>query len=188
MGCAMNGVLVCAAVTCFASFGWGMERFFTKPGPMSSGERLIRLLGILFGGLHLWQLVSARLDGPGFGLAGVALYLLSLGLFWWSIQANAQRPLAWAFRDCQAEHLVRQGPYRWVRHPFYSSYVLAWLAGAVATQSLILLATALTMAAIYAKAAALEERRFLEGPLARSYEEYRQTTGRFCPKVWGSYS
>ena len=73
------------------------------------------------------------------------------------------------------------GPYRYVRHPFYSSYILGWLAAVIAVPCLATLVIFLGMTTIYWQAASSEERRFLASPLATDYERYRMHTGLFLP-------
>ncbi|MBM3463242.1 MAG: hypothetical protein FJX76_14155, partial [Armatimonadetes bacterium] len=68
------------------------------------------------------------------------------------------------------------GPYRWVRHPIYASYMLAWLAGAAASGQFWLLIHAAYMYALYAEAARLEEVRLLRSPHGLEYVDYPQRT------------
>ncbi len=76
---------------------------------------------------------------------------------------------------------MEHGPYRFVRHPFYCSYLLAWAAGFVATAQTWLLPTVAVMLVIYVRAAKLEEEKFTRSPLAGTYERYRSRTGLFLP-------
>jgi protein-S-isoprenylcysteine O-methyltransferase Ste14 len=76
---------------------------------------------------------------------------------------------------------MQDGPYRFVRHPFYACYLLTWAAGAIATGRVSLMFTFLTMLVIYASAARMEERKFEGSPLATSYRRYRARTGMFVP-------
>ena len=73
------------------------------------------------------------------------------------------------------------GPYRFVRHPFYCSYLLTWAAGVVASAQFWLLPTVAIMLIIYTRAAKLEEEKFTRSPLAETYKSYRTRTGLFLP-------
>ena len=179
----MKALAITGAVCCFGSFSWGMECFFTKTGGPTRGERLIRVLGLIFVACQLWQLSQTKPAGRPLEVAGFALYALAAATFWWAVAINRARPLAWAFQDAAPQHLVRSGPCRWVRHPFYTSYILAWIAGAAFAGSVVLLAMAVIMSIIYSKAAAEEERRFGEGPLAVPHADYRKATGAFFPRI-----
>jgi protein-S-isoprenylcysteine O-methyltransferase Ste14 len=118
------------------------------------------------------------------GAAGAVLYTLALGLFWWAVRANRNAPLSAVFSPDAPAHLTRTGPYRSIRHPFYSSYLLAWTAGPVATNQWWLIPTVLFMLAVYIHASDVEERKFESSGLADDYRSYRAQTGRFVPNLF----
>jgi len=175
---------------CFISFAWGMRYFFRHPAQGSSGMRIIRACSIVFA---LLQLAAVLLFFQSLvaGIVAAVLYVLSAALFWWTIRANRALPLSAAFLDDLPVHLNDRGPYHFIRHPFYTSYLLAWLAGVVAVPSLWLVPTVIIMLAIYWRASQAEENKFARSNLAASYTAYRARTGRFLPnprKLWGSGS
>ena len=61
--------------------------------------------------------------------------------------------------------------------------MLAWIAGVVATGQPLLWITVVLMAALYWKAADLEEKKFLACDLRESYLAYRQRAGKFWPRI-----
>ena len=79
--------------------------------------------------------------------------------------------------------LKTTGPYRLVRHPIYSAYLLGWVSGALATGQWWLFICPALMAALYYLAARQEEHMILSGPLAGQYRVYCQRTGMFVPRV-----
>lgn len=167
---------------CLASFSWAMRNFFTRPTGTTSGMKAIAVCGVLFALLHLFALLFSSIWLAG-GIAAAMLYSASLGLFWWAIRTSLRRPLSASFSfDCPS-HLVQDGPYRFIRHPLYCSYLLTWTAACVASARLFLLPTLAAMAAIYVIAARAEERKFLQSPLAESYRQYRARTGRLFPNL-----
>jgi protein-S-isoprenylcysteine O-methyltransferase Ste14 len=115
------------------------------------------------------------------GLVGVLLYIWSLGLFWWAIRTNSAARLSAVFSPDVPVHLVEDGPYQFIRHPFYCSYVLAWSAGTIATARWWLLVTVGVMIVIYLKAAAIEEEKFSRSSLAGEYQRYRERTALLVP-------
>jgi len=77
---------------------------------------------------------------------------------------------------------VSWGPYRYVRHPFYASYCLTWVAGAAACGSAVVVSTFVLMLAMYVRAARFEERKFLRSPQAADYANYQRSTGMLVPR------
>ncbi|MEP7341031.1 MAG: isoprenylcysteine carboxylmethyltransferase family protein [Acidobacteriota bacterium] len=172
-----------AFVCCFASFGWAMKRHFRKVNHMPGGAHLIQIVGGIFTLAHLVALLRWGNSRAATALVGLLLYCASFALFWVCIRINRAAPLSIAFSTDKPAHLITRGPYRYVRHPFYASYSLAWMAGIVAGRQPWLLISLLAMGAIYYRAAALEERKFASGNLAAAYEEYRRHTGMFIPRL-----
>lgn len=173
-----------ALLACVGSFLWGMSgAWFRRVGRLSWGFRVIQAGGAV--ALVCNVAVLLRHDPLGWApaLPALTLYGLSLAGFWWAVTAHARRPPSHAFSLDQPDTLVRRGPYRLVRHPFYAAYLLAWAAGFVATGEWPLLLTLVLMSAIYGRAAWLEERKFAGSPLAGPYAEYRACTGMFVPRL-----
>jgi protein-S-isoprenylcysteine O-methyltransferase Ste14 len=76
-----------------------------------------------------------------------------------------------------------EGPYRYIRHPVYTSYILAFLGLLVAFPGL---PTAIAFAAniaFYLYAASDEERTLAHSEIGQAYASYRQGTGMFFPRV-----
>nr|AEQ20614.1 putative protein-S-isoprenylcysteine methyltransferase [uncultured bacterium CSLF43] len=143
--------------------------------------RLIGIAGAVFAVVHLFALAWGGNMTPTLGVLAATGYLSSLGLFWWAVATNRWSPLSAAFSDDAPRWLVRDGPYRLIRHPFYCSYLLAWASGAVATLEWWVIATVIVMLAIYLYAARSEERKFQSSELAETYRSYRESTGLFAP-------
>ena len=77
--------------------------------------------------------------------------------------------------------LIRQGPYRFIRHPIYTGMLAALLATAVAQRLLSgLLGFAVILFALYRKAK--REESFLEQEFGPAFEEHQRQTGMFLPR------
>jgi protein-S-isoprenylcysteine O-methyltransferase Ste14 len=168
-------------LSCLASFAWGMRKFFVQPSGSTAGMKLIRGCGMVFAALHLAGIFLPNSITVERGSAGALLYLCSLGLFWWAIRANSAARLSAAFSRDLPAHLVEAGPYRFIRHPFYGSYVLAWTAGTIATARWWLVPTVAVMVVIYWRAARIEEEKFSRSSLAAEYQKYRARTPLLVP-------
>jgi protein-S-isoprenylcysteine O-methyltransferase Ste14 len=177
--------ILALAVGCFASFTWSLKFFFKTPSLGTPVE--MKRLQLLGGISMVFQLLV--LAWPGnvqpelLSLLAAFMYAGSFAVFWWAIRANRERPLRIAFSKGAPEHFIKQGPYRIVRHPFYTSYTIAWIAGALASRNLGLALTAAVMFVFYCRAASLEERQFGDSSYAEEYDEYSRKTGRFLPKL-----
>ena len=78
--------------------------------------------------------------------------------------------------------LVTTGPYRWIRHPFYTAVALAVFANALVAANWFLLLTGGLVFVLLA----IRSRREEENLVARfgdRYQDYRRSTGRFLPRI-----
>lgn len=157
-----------------------MRAFFVQPVGYTLGMRVITACGALFGILHLVAILASNII-PAQSFASSAIYLMALALYWWAISANRRLPLSAAFSPDLPKHLNESGPYRFIRHPFYCSYLLTWIGGVVASGQLWLLVTVAIMLIIYIRAANEEEEKFSKSPLASEYNSYRSRTGQLMP-------
>lgn len=172
-----------AFVCCFTSFVWAMKHHFRTVDQFPSGARAIQVIGGICTLLHLAALFYPGSSREATTVIALLLYCASFALFWVCVRVNRKGPLSVAFSTDKPGHLVTRGPYRFVRHPFYVSYSLAWIAGIIASARPWLLLSLLVMGAIYYRAATFEERKFASGELAAAYENYRRRTGMFIPRL-----
>jgi len=112
-----------------------------------------------------------------------ALFLSSLAIFRWAASTIAADPFELAFGKVSPRRLVCEGPYRWVRHPFYSAYLLAWCAFIVGSGSLLASVPLAVMATFYTCAIRQEEASFLETELGAEYARYRMEVGCLIPSL-----
>jgi protein-S-isoprenylcysteine O-methyltransferase Ste14 len=134
----------------------------------------------------LAQLVVLTVTRP-FLLGGewvaLAVYAAAHALYWGALAVHGRERPAFAFLPVAPPRLKTTGSYRLVRHPIYTAYLLGWLAGPLATGQWWLLLPTGAMAALYYWAARVEERLILAGPLAAEYQDYRERTGMFIPRL-----
>lgn len=160
---------------------WARLRFFK----MTSGTP--RLSALLYDATVATQIVTTLVlmfttSGKSLPLvvASICLYSLSLILFWWSI--FTAKKLDFAFSN-DVGNIVTTGPFRLVRHPFYVSYILAWLSSTFLFNSLILWITLLYLMAFYFLSARKEERVILKSVYSDEYRKYIQNVGMFLPGI-----
>lgn len=78
--------------------------------------------------------------------------------------------------------VVHSGPYRWIRHPQYSSYLFITLGLFLTTGNWLVSALVFLYFSAVAARSWKEEKMLLER-LGSKYALYRSRTGRFLPKV-----
>ena len=79
--------------------------------------------------------------------------------------------------------LVQCGPYRLVRHPIYSGFLLAF-AGSAITFGQLRDFLAVVLALFGWKMKFLGEEAFMEGRFGTQYAEYRRRVRSLIPFVW----
>ena len=103
--------------------------FFKIDKRVPSWGIVVRVVSTLCGIVQLICLATTN-DFQEHTIAlSIVLYAVSFALFWFTIIANWHKALHHCFTELTPQHLVNWGPYKYVRHPFYLSYTLAWIAG-----------------------------------------------------------
>ena len=78
--------------------------------------------------------------------------------------------------------LVTWGAYKYVRHPFYASFLLAYAGACLLYPHPAVLAFCAYSAAVLNLTAAKEERRLAASEFGDEYRAYMARTGRFFPR------
>jgi protein-S-isoprenylcysteine O-methyltransferase Ste14 len=165
-----------------ASQIWSTFKFFRSPEKLPPEFKLVQAIAWWIVGSTVYVLWPAIELPEGRGAAALALTLLGVALFWWTVKAGRKGRFQYLMTREAPASLVEEGPYRFVRHPFYLSYLLQSLALFAYWPRVITLANFLTLCALYWVGSSREERLFLEGPLRESYLAYQRRAGRFIPR------
>lgn len=174
--------LVALATLFFSLMSIVSMRFFIAEDPGAKrGKKIVSGvagLGIL---LVLWRLITTLAADLQALVAGV-LYFLAVLLFTWAWKANSSRPLDFVGSRREPSQLNTSGPYSLVRHPFYTAYMVAWVASVTAAPYLEIVLVAIFLIGWYLIAAKREEALFLTSPLSDRYRRYQSETGMFIPR------
>jgi protein-S-isoprenylcysteine O-methyltransferase Ste14 len=177
----LDTLVTLLAVATIGSYLWSVK-FHFESGALEVGAKLISVMvivgAITFTGLTWTQAQSATPQ-----LLGAAIMCLSFVLFWVTIRETRNAKLLAAFTDKNPGSLVTSGPYRYVRHPFYSSYLLFWFGWAIATANSWSLVLFAIMFVIYWRAAAQEEEKFANTQMAEEYASFKAGRTRFIPFI-----
>lgn len=174
-------IVTLAAVAALAQYSWSMRGHFSSDG-MPKGARLLSLV-VLACALLLFTVLWTLPQPAWTQVLGIVLQLSSFALFWAAIRASREGRLRLAFDPGNPRTFVSEGPYRYVRHPFYVSYVIFWGGWALAGWSIWAVFPFLVMTAIYIGAARDEERKFGLTEMGPDYADYRRRTGFFFPRL-----
>lgn len=166
---------------CFLAFSWGMFRHFRSVGPMPAGMRMIGAVSFVAMVVFTWSVLAAPLSS--IWPAAPVLSAGALALFGWAVATTRNTEFAVAFTQVQPAALVTRGPFRYVRHPFYTSYLIFWLATGVATTSVICWIGPAILLACYIVAAQREERLISRGRFGAEYASYASRTGILLPRL-----
>lgn len=163
-----------------------------RDGLFNQREGLFLFLIRFVFGIPLFTAVTLYIGFPG--LAGwlylpLPLYLRSIGIIFGFFALygiyRVHRELGKYFSSSlvirEGHRLVCSGPYRLVRHPMYTSYLLLFVAAFLLTENwLIGLMGMSVIASLMTLRIGKEEALLLEH-FGEEYEKYRQTTGMFLP-------
>lgn len=147
---------------------------------------MLKFVVIIMTILSSWSLIVSPITNIASRSASLALAVLSLSLFLLSARETYYRPLYVVFsKDDRKdqEKLLQDGPFALLRHPYYSSYLLNYLAAAVGAYTMTNWLVLIFAAGMYNFAAIQEEKRLLQGPLRQEYMAYKQRTIGLIPYV-----
>lgn len=173
-----------ATLTCLIQF---LSVFFVFKKVESTGNTRYRIFQVQF--LSTWGYFFTLLYREGVPgepiVAGVAsmMILACMSLFFHCSSLIRKNKLSIVFSEDSPQFHISKGPYSYVRHPFYTSYIFTYVAVAMVMQSWVLTAMASAMFVTYYLAARYEESKFLNSNLKESYRAYMDKTGMFFPKL-----
>jgi protein-S-isoprenylcysteine O-methyltransferase Ste14 len=146
------------------------------------------LLGCSLAALVGYLAAPPRMDWASLPLStwlrwvGIVLAVAGLGLVTWVLRALGHN-FSTTLSIKRDQTLVTHGPYRWVRHPMYSAFVLLWVAFSLASTSWLVGLTGLAAFALVMAVRTPREERMLTERFGDEYRAYMGRTGRFLPRV-----
>jgi protein-S-isoprenylcysteine O-methyltransferase Ste14 len=113
---------------------------------------------------------------------GLVLGVLTVPAVHWVLRALGQN-VSETVLTKEHHQLVTGGPYRWVRHPLYTSGLALFFAlGLMAGSWFVLLATLIAFGLLRVLVIPREEQALL-AKFGEGYRNYMQRTGRLVPRV-----
>jgi protein-S-isoprenylcysteine O-methyltransferase Ste14 len=155
-----------------------------EPGNRSLWWIMPGFLVLFFGPpLEFLHLPAWLPRGIGMELAGLVIILLGFALRIWA-RLTIKGQYSGYLRVKTGHVLVKDGPYRFVRHPGYTGFVIMALGQAIGYSSLIgLVAIPAMMIPGLAYRMCVEE-KLLTDQFGQEYREYAHGTKKLIPWVW----
>jgi protein-S-isoprenylcysteine O-methyltransferase Ste14 len=128
----------------------------------------------------------ARMPGlPEGPLTTVAILaaLSSMAMMGWTVGSHRVPLALWHQEDDSAVSIVSWGPYKYVRHPFYASFLLTQVAAVLAFPHPGTVAALVYGVLALSMTARREEGRLLTSKLGDEYRRYMTKTGRLVPGI-----
>jgi protein-S-isoprenylcysteine O-methyltransferase Ste14 len=114
---------------------------------------------------------------------GIGIMLLGFGLRIWSVSTLGE-----SFRTTVETHsdqkVIKDGPYKRIRHPSYSGLLLMCLGYGIAVQNWLSLAVAVLFPLLALIHRIRIEEVAMLASMGSEYEEYRRRTKKIIPWVW----
>ena len=148
----------------------------------------LRLLALAFmAGLMVFLVKPSAMAWASFNLpdwlrwSGVGLAAAAGGLVIWTFRTLGHNLTDTVVTRRDAT-LVIDGPYRWVRHPFYLAFAIAVIANTLVTANAFLAITGIAAFLVIVGRTSIEEQKLIDrfGP---GYLDYMRRTGRFLPRI-----
>lgn len=171
-----------AMVSCYIAFWLGSLKVFNHQKKVQIFHRYFFKVLVTF----TWNysvFIFYRSEAIQFPLLATAMAIMSLGLFLKTVSVVRAQSFSVIFDQEKPTGLFTEGPYKWIRHPFYTSYILVYLSFLLTSRDTLLWCLGLFIIGYYYFASRMEENSFLQSALADSYRTYQKTTGRFFPSL-----
>lgn len=162
-------------------FAAGLTLYFER-APRPAWVLAVHYVSMVLALLGVLGVVFLPIRSDPWVAAAIAMYTLAIAIFLAAIESAKRTRLQRSYVDHPLpDRLITDGPYKWVRHPFCTGYLLGALAGPVGINHPGMFLVAVPLAGISIFAAVREERVWLSGARAVEYRDYQRRTGMFLP-------
>jgi len=110
-------------------------------------------------------------------LSGLLIVSLATFIACWGRISRWTRAIPWG----NPVKLETEGMYHWIRHPLYTSYFLFFAGFVLVFQSLLVIPLLIGIPGYYRHS--LYEEKLLIEEFGDQYQKYRESTGRFFPRI-----
>lgn len=159
-----------------------------QPGPASRLASILAVVALLSTMIDIFapaRIAWASLPLPEWvRWLGVVFAVAGFALLEWSHRSLGRE---WSDRPrvTQSQQIVQTGPYRWIRHPIYASFLLILGSTLLITANWLVGLSWIGSVAIDAGVRIRYEERRMGERFGEAYRAYAARTGRLLPKMGG---
>jgi len=161
----------------------GARTLHFTPGEAGPGAAIAQGMFVFGGIIPIWFLGLYQPIHFINGIVAACILMTCISLYEWARHAIWGRRFGVGLGDHVPDELCESGPYRYIRHPIYLAYVLAYVAGLVALPHWVTGALLVANIGLFGYMAKDDEKTISTSPLAADYASYRERAGMFLPKV-----
>jgi len=134
---------------------------------------------IFFPGAFAWAYVQY----PG-GLRWLGAFFLAVGI---TLLGVSHHHLGKSFHSFvvtkEGQMFVDSGPYRWIRHPIYTAYLINYIGGGLLAGNWVLTFIPVLLFGVLVALRVENEEQTMLDQFGQVYADYMQRTGRFLPLI-----
>ncbi|MBN1669082.1 MAG: isoprenylcysteine carboxylmethyltransferase family protein [Anaerolineales bacterium] len=112
---------------------------------------------------------------------GAGLSLGSVALLWW-IQSALDVQFNTNLHTQAGHRLIQHGPYRWVRHPMYTNFILMGAGWLLLTANWLVGVPLMLAILLIVAVRVRREEALMIAVFGEAYRQYMQRSGRFLPR------
>jgi len=120
--------------------------------------------------------------GTAWRWAGAVIFAFSLALLTW-VHVTLGENFSSELRIRSQHELVTSGPYRYVRHPMYSAFLLLMIGMGLLSANWLIGAWGLAVAVLIVSLRTHMEEEMMTTAFGERYRQYAAGTGRFLPRL-----
>ncbi len=186
----MNKTLVALILVNFAYIGILPRIFFKKDGRynlmwwMTAGPLFLNAALLLAHLADLFQFEAYWSSALfAYELMILILSIFSIGMISYTMGTH-RIPLAlWHQNNDAPMNIVTWGAYKYIRHPFYTSFITAQIASVLLLPHWSTIIGLVWCVLVLNRTAAREEKNLSASTFGAEYQTYIKSTGRFFPKI-----